>query len=333
MSLSVGAYSVLVFLTQRLLWPLTTLGRTLDLYQRAMASTRRILDLLDTEPTVVDGPVALPVNEVRGEVAFEHVTFGYHPGQLVFDDLSLRFPAGQTTAIVGTTGAGKSTIIKLLLRFYETDSTGTLRQGRITLDGHEIRDLRLADLRHAIALVSQDVFLFHGTVRENIAYGLAGVPNQHHDPQAIDLAAIIEAAKAAESHGFIEDLPDGYDTVIGERGQKLSGGQRQRLSMARAILKDAPVLILDEATSSVDNETEAAIQRSLRRIAQGRTTIVIAHRLSTIRHAHQIYVLDGEGRVVEEGRHEQILERWPGGVYAGLWHVQTGDALPLDLSI
>jgi ATP-binding cassette subfamily B protein len=319
--LEVGAYSVMVFLTQRLLWPLTRLGTMLDLYQRAMASTRRILDLLDTTPRIVSGPTALPAGSVAGAVAFEGVTFAYHPGLPVLSDLSLACPAGETTAIVGSTGSGKTTIIKLLLRFYEADADGVPRDGRITLDGREIRELDLTDLRNAIALVSQDVFLFHGTVRQNIAYGLAS--RTDHDPDEVDFDAIVEAARAAEADGFIRKLSHGYDTIIGERGQKLSGGQRQRLSMARAILKDAPILVLDEATSSVDNETEAAIQRSLRRISVGRTTIVIAHRLSTVRHAHRIYVMD-HGRVVEQGDHNALVGH--DGVYAALWRVQTGVA-------
>jgi ATP-binding cassette subfamily B protein len=307
--LNVGAYSVLVFMTQRLLWPLTRLGETLDLYQRAMASTTRILDLLDTEPKITDGVVDLPVVDVRGEVCFEDVSFEYaddtEKRRPVIRDLSLHVPVGETAAIVGATGAGKSTVVKLLLRFYDVQS------GRICLDGRDIRDLRLADLRGAIGFVSQDVFLFHGTVRENITYGSFDA----------SMDQIITAAKIAEAHDFIMELPDGYDTIVGERGQKLSGGQRQRLSIARAVLKDPPVLILDEATSSVDNETEAAIQRSMERIIVGRTTIVIAHRLSTVLQADRIFVLEC-GRLREQGRHAELLAA--GGIYASLWQVQTG---------
>jgi ATP-binding cassette, subfamily B, bacterial len=302
-TIGVGVYSVLVFMTQRLLWPLTRLGQTLDLYQRAMASTRRVFGLLDTAPQMKDGGQRL--ERVQGDLRLESVSFAYQGGAPVLRDLTLDIPAGETTAIVGATGAGKSTLIKLLLRFYDPVS------GRVLLDGRDLRDLRLRDLRRAIGLVSQDVFLFHGTVRENIAYG---------DPDA-SFDAIQRAAEAAEAHGFIEALPQGYDTVVGERGQKLSGGQRQRLSIARAVLKDPPILILDEATSAVDNETEAAIQRSLERIARGRTVVVIAHRLSTVRNAGRIYVLE-EGQLAEAGRHEDLLER--GGLYAGLWRVQTG---------
>jgi ATP-binding cassette subfamily B protein len=209
-------------------------------------------------------------------------------------------------AFVGSTGAGKSTLVKLLLRFYDPT------EGRITLDGVDLRELDLGDLRRAIGYVSQDVFLFHGTVRENIAYGHPEATNEE----------IERAARIAEAEAFVRELPQGYDTIVGERGQKLSGGQRQRISIARAVLRDPPVLILDEATSSVDNETEAAIQRSLERLAVGRTTIVIAHRLSTVRNADSIVVLD-RGRIKEQGRHEELLAA--DGVYAALWRVQTGE--------
>lgn len=307
--LAVGLYSTMVYIIQRLLWPLTRLGETLDLYQRAMASTSRIMDLLDTPVGISGGQQPLPTAQVAGEIRFEQVDFAYSNGLPVLNRLSFVAPAGQTIAIVGPTGAGKSTVIKLMLRFY--DVTG----GRVLLDGRDVRDLRLGDLRQAIGLVSQDVFLFHGTVRENIAYGTFEAT----------LEQVIEAAKVAEAHDFILQLPQGYDTIVGERGQKLSGGQRQRLSIARAVLKDPPVLILDEATSSVDNETEAAIQRSLEKIAIGRTTIVIAHRLSTVRNADLIYVLEG-GQLCEQGRHEDLLTH--AGTYADLWRIQTGEKAP-----
>ncbi len=303
--LAVGSYGVLVFLTQRLLWPLTALGETFDLYQRAMASVTRLLDLLALRPTITGGKRRLDRAAVRGAVAFRDVGFRYDAGRPVFRALSLEAPAGHTTAVVGATGAGKSTLVKLLLRFYDPDS------GAITLDGHDLRSYVLADLRRAIGLVSQDVFLFHGSVRANIAYGR---------PEASE-AEIVAAAQVAEADEFIRALPQGYDTVVGERGQKLSGGQRQRVSLARAVLKDPPVLVLDEATSAVDNETEAAIQRSLERLAVGRTTIVIAHRLSTVRNADRIWVLDA-GEVVEVGRHDELIAA--DGVYAALWSVQTG---------
>ena len=304
--LAVGTYSVLVFLTQRLLWPLTRLGQTLDLYQRAMASTNRVMDLLDTPIAIHSGTISLPAREIRGEIDLQNVTFAYRDGLPVIKDLSLHIRAGSTIAIVGSTGSGKSTLVKLLLRLYEIQS------GRIILDGIDIKDIFLYDLRRAIGLVSQDVFLFHGTVIENIAYG---------SPDAT-MDEIITAAKIAEAHEFIQRLPRGYETIVGERGQKLSGGQRQRLSIARAILKDPPILVLDEATSAVDNDTEAAIARSLEEITRHRTTIAIAHRLSTIRHSDRIYVME-HGSIVESGTHEELLDL--GGIYANLWRVQTGE--------
>ena len=303
--MSVGTYSVLVFLTQRLLWPLTRLGETLDQYQRAMASTTRVMNLLDTPIEMHPGDIPLPVTQVRGELDFKDVSFAYQGRTPVIENLSLHIPAGKTIAIVGSTGSGKSTLVKLLLRLYEVHS------GTITLDGIEIHKLQLRDLRRAIGLVSQDVFLFHGTVKENIAYGSFDAT----------LAEVMAAAEIAEAHEFINRLPQGYDTIVGERGQKLSGGQQQRIAIARAILKNPPVLILDEATSAVDNETEAAIQRSLEKITKNRTTIAIAHRLSTVRNADCIYVME-YGKLVEQGRHEELLEQQR--IYASLWRVQSG---------
>jgi ATP-binding cassette, subfamily B, bacterial len=299
--LGVGTYSILIYLTQRLLWPLTRLGETLDLYQRGMASTNRVMDLLDTPIAIDSGHLNLP--QARGEIELKDVTFAYPDRSTVVNQLSLKIPAGQTIAIVGATGSGKSTLVKLLLRLYEIQS------GEITLDGINIQDLQLADLRRSIGLVSQDVFLFHGSVRENIAYG----------SPAATLEAVIAAAKIAEADEFIDRLPDRYETIVGERGQKLSGGQRQRIAIARAVLKNPPILILDEATSAVDNETEAAIQRSLDKITLDRTTIAIAHRLSTIRNAHCIYVMD-RGELVEAGTHDELLA--VNKIYAGLWNIQ-----------
>lgn len=309
--LAVGAYSVLVFMTQRLLWPLTRLGETFDQYQRAMASAVRILHLLGIERQINEGQVSLPVADVKGSMRLENVQFAYSDGRKIIKDLTLDMPAGDTIAIVGATGAGKSTVIKLLLRYYDVTA------GQVQLDGHDLRDLKLEDIRQAIGLVSQDVFLFHGTVRQNIAYGSFDAADE----------AVIAAAKIAEAHEFIMELTQGYDTIVGERGQKLSGGQRQRLSIARAVLKDPPILILDEATSSVDNETEAAIQRSLERIVVGRTTIVIAHRLSTVRNADMIYVLQN-GCLKERGSHETLVHQ--DGLYAALWRVQTGERMLLE---
>ncbi len=304
-SLNVGAYGVLVFLTQRLLWPLTGLAEVIDLFERAMASTRRILDLL-AEPVHVrdEGGKALEA-PVKGNVELDKVSFHYPSSGAGIRDISLTVPAGNTLALVGATGSGKSTLIKLLLRFYDPSN------GEIRIDGQPIRDLSLNSLRGSIGLVSQDVYLFEGTIRENLAYG---------NPVATD-ADIIDAAKTAEAWSFIEALPEGLDTPVGERGVRLSGGQRQRLSLARALLKDPPILILDEATSAVDNETEAAIQRSLKRIGHNRTVIMIAHRLSTIVDADSIAVIDG-GKVLEQGTHRELLEQ--DGAYANQWRVQTG---------
>ncbi|MFM7435715.1 MAG: ABC transporter ATP-binding protein, partial [Vulcanococcus sp.] len=304
-AIAVGTYSFLVFITQRLLWPLTSLGRTLDDYQRAMASTQRVLDLVDTPIAIPSGNRPLPLSQVRGAIRFDAVDFAYPGRTPLLQGFSLDIPAGSTVGIVGATGSGKSTIVKLLLRLYE------LQGGSILLDGQPVDQLQLADLRRAIGLVSQEVFLFHGTVAENIAYGSFDAPRP----------AIERAAQLAEASRFIEALPQGYDTVVGERGQRLSGGQRQRIALARAILKNPPVLILDEATAAVDNETEAAIQRSLDQITAKRTTLVIAHRLSTVRHADRIVVLE-QGRIVESGSHEQLIAA--GGAYVNLWRVQAG---------
>ena len=306
--LGVGSYSALVYLTQRLLWPLTGLAELTDLYQRSMASINRVMNLLDSPVAINYAGKSLPLSNVQGDIRFEQVGFAYEGqgGRPALSGFDLHIPAGQTIALVGATGGGKSTITKLLLRFYEQ------QQGHILLDGDNIASLNLQDLRRAIGYVAQDTFLADASIAENIAYGQ---PNASQE-------AIIAAARAAEAHEFIERLQDGYATQVGERGMKLSGGQRQRLALARAILKNPPVLILDEATSAVDNETEAAIQRSLNKLVVGRTSIIIAHRLSTVRHAHTIHVLD-QGRIVQSGTHEELLAA--GGVYAELWRLQTGE--------
>ena len=305
-ALEVGAYSVLVFMTQRLLWPLTRLGETFDLYQRAMASTARILDLIEAPDSLVDGEVA-PTREeaVTSSLRLENVTFA-HPGrETVLDGVDVEIGAQTTVGIVGSTGSGKTTLIRLLMRFIDPS------EGAVTWCGHDLRSWSTASLRSKMALVDQHVTLFPTSVLENIRYGR---------PEASD-EEVEAAAKAAEADAFIRSFPDGYATLVGEGGHRLSGGQRQRLALARAVLKDAPVLILDEATSAVDNETEAAIQRSLHRIAEGRTTVIIAHRLSTVRHADRILVLEG-GAVAEAGSHEELLAEE--GLYHRLWSVQTG---------
>ena len=304
-TLAVSAYSVLLFMTQRLLWPFTNLAKMTDLYARAMASAQRVFAILDSQVGITSGKQHLEVNEVKGSIEFNDISFVYPNGKRIFDHLSLSIKPGQTVAFVGTTGSGKSTIIKLLLRFYDPVS------GSIILDGIDLKELKLKNLRQAIGLVSQDVFLFHGTVYGNIAYGCIDATMEQ----------VEQAAKIAEAHEFILSLPQGYQTVVGERGQKLSGGQRQRISIARAVLNNPPIFIFDEATSSVDNETEAAIQRSLEKISADHTTIVIAHRLSTVRNADTIFVLE-KGVIVESGTHDALVAKH--GVYADLWRVQTG---------
>ncbi len=302
-TIEVGEFSILVFMTQRLLWPLTRLGATFDLYQRAMASTNRVLDLLETEVSMKDGTQILP--EVKGEIKAESLSFAYPERKTTLENVDIHIPAGSTVAIVGPTGSGKTTLVRLLLRFYDPSN------GSIKIDGINVREIKLSSLRESIALVSQRVTLFPESVRENIRYG-----NQKATEEEIEQAAII-----AEAMEFIDTLPNGFDTKIGEGGYKLSGGQRQRLSIARAILKNAPILILDEATSSVDNETEAALQRSLAQISEGRTTLIIAHRLSTIRNADNIYVLEN-GKIIESGSHDNLISA--GKMYKRLWDVQTG---------
>jgi ATP-binding cassette subfamily B protein len=302
--IKVAMYSVLLFITQRLLWPLTELGDTFDLYQRAMASFRRIYSLKTEIPEIPDGEINF--EKLENQISLQDVNFSYVKNFNVLNHVSLTIKSGQTTAIVGSTGSGKSTLIKLLLRLYEINS------GKILYDNAELKDFKLSTLREKIGLVSQDVFLFEGTVFENIAYGNLNATEED----------IWDAAKQSEAIDFINDLPNKENTIVGERGQKLSGGQRQRISIARAILKNPEILILDEATSSVDNETEAAIQRSLDVLKQDRTVIVIAHRLSTIRNADCIYVLEN-GVVTETGTHDELVNL--GGVYTGLWSVQTGE--------
>ena len=303
--LDVGAYAIIVFITQRLLWPLTRLGQTFDLYQRAMASTTRVLDLVDTEIGIVEGHEEL--NNVQGNIQFNNIKFTYPERESVLDDISFNIKAGETVGLVGSTGSGKTTITRLLMRFHDPLS------GDLEIDGINIKDLKLNSLRSSISLVSQNTTLFPGTVRENIAYG-----NPDSNEEQIRYAAGI-----AEASFFISELPEDMDTNIGEDGHKLSGGQRQRLAIARAVLKDAPILILDEATSNVDNETEAALQRSIEKISVDRTTLIIAHRLSTIRNADRIIVLDS-GSISEEGTHEELISNH--GIYSRLWAVQTGES-------
>ena len=308
-SLSIGAYSIIVFITQRLLWPLTRLGQTFDLYQRAMASTDRVLNLLDTPVGLVEGDIEL--KDTKGEINFDCIEFSYPERESVLSGVSLNIRAGETIGLVGSTGSGKTTLVGLLLRFHDP------LQGSVSLDGNDVKDLKLSSLRGSISLVSQNTTLFPGTVRDNILYGRPGASEEE----------IVEAARIAEATNFINELPEGWETDIGEDGHRLSGGQRQRLAIARAVLKDAPILVFDEATSNVDNETEAALQRSIDRISTDRTTIIIAHRLSTVRNSDKIAVLDS-GKITELGTHEELVDA--DGLYSRLWSVQTGLAASND---
>jgi ATP-binding cassette subfamily B protein len=306
-TLAVGAYSVLVFMTQRLLWPLTRLGETFDLYQRAMASSTRVLDVLASPTDLKQGEHAPGRDEVlSSDIVFEDLTFQYSGRDPLFQGLNFTLESGKTTGVVGSTGAGKTSLVRLLLRFAEPT------EGRVMWCRAPLDNWNLHALRSSIALVDQHITLFPTSILENIRYG---------NPLASD-DAVVKAAEIAEAAEFVQELPDGWETMVGEGGHRLSGGQRQRVAIARAVLKDAPFLILDEATSAVDNETEAALQRSIRRISKNRTTLVIAHRLSTVRHADRILVMD-HGDIIEDGTHDALVAR--GGVYARLWSVQTGD--------
>ena len=310
-TLAVGEFVTFILLTQQFVWPLAQFGQIINMYQRAHASSARIFGLMDEPARLEEKADAPDLTVTEGRVEYDHVTFGYDDGETIIDDISFDVGGGETLALVGPTGAGKSTVLKLLMRMYDVDD------GAIEIDGQDVRDVALSSLRESIAYVSQETFLFYGTVEENIAYGTFDA--DHED--------IVAAAKAAEAHEFISNLPDGYDTKVGERGVKLSGGQRQRVSIARAILKDPEILVLDEATSDVDTETEMLIQRSLDRLTADRTTFSIAHRLSTIKDADNIVVLE-DGRIVERGTHDDLLTA--DGLDAHLWGVQAGeiDQLP-----
>lgn len=301
--LEVGTYSVLIFMIQRLLWPLTSLGQMLDLYQRSNASYIRVLKLMRIKFNITGKEVPFPKSDQS--IAIQDFHFSYKEREPLFEGLSLDIHHGETVGLVGGTGSGKSTLIKNILRFYEGES------GSIQVGGVNVKDLNIHELRKNIGYVGQDVYLFHGTILENIAYGSENLSDEQ----------IIQIAKVAEAHDFISQLPQGYNTIVGERGHRLSGGQRQRISIARALAKNPSILILDEATSAVDNETEAAIQRSLAKAKQGRTTIVIAHRLSTVVDADKIYVLD-QGKINQIGSHHELINQ--SGIYRDLWNVQTG---------
>ena len=305
-TLAVGAYSVLVFMTQRLLWPLTRLGETFDLYQRAMASSTRVLDVLTSEIQIKEGDYTPKRNKIEtSDISFNSVSFAYTGREETFSNLSLDLAAGKTTGVVGSTGAGKTTLTRLILRFAQPNS------GSINWCGKSIDEWSLKHLRSSIALVEQHITLFPTSILENIRYG---------NPEASD-DQVFEAARIAEIAEFVIGLPEQWQTMVGEGGYRLSGGQRQRLAIARAVLKDAPLLILDEATSAVDNETEASLQRSIDYVSRDRTTVIIAHRLSTIRNCDTILVMDA-GSIVESGSHDELVNQ--GGIYSRLWKVQTG---------
>jgi ATP-binding cassette subfamily B protein/subfamily B ATP-binding cassette protein MsbA len=299
--LSVGALTVFLAYLKDMYRPVRDMAQNLKELSSSRAGLERVFAVLDEEPDVQDAPGARPLPPAAGELRFENVTFAYEAGRPVLRNLSLRVAPGETIALVGPTGAGKSTLAGLVLRFFDP------QQGRVTIDGHDLRDLTLASLRRQITLMLQEPILFHASVLQNIAFGA---------PAAAGPAEVREAARRAEAEPFILELPQGYDTVLGQDGQTLSGGQRQRLALARALLRDTPILMLDEPTSALDLGTEALVWRNVAELLRGRTAILIAHRLSTARLADRIVVLE-QGEVVEQGSHEQLLAA--GGRYARLW--------------
>ena len=304
-NIEIGSYSILIFLTQRFLWPFTTLSETVDLFERSMASNKRILDLLNTEHIIKDNEDAITINNFDENIFFSNIGFNYDESKSLFKNLNFTIKNNSLTGIVGQTGSGKTTIIKLLLRFYDP------KNGNILIGNHQIKKIKLKNLRENIGYVSQDIFMFDGSIKENIAYPDIGCDDEQ----------INKAAALSQCSEFIEKLPNKYDTLIGERGQKLSAGQKQRISIARALYKNPPILIFDEATSAIDNETEHLIQIALNEISKNRTTIVIAHRLSTVRNADNIIVI-GEGDIIEQGNHNQLINNQ--NIYKKLWDIQTG---------
>lgn len=301
--LEIGEFVAFILLANVFFRPIEKINSVIESYPKGIAGFKRYLEVIDTEPDIADKPDAVEVGSLRGDISFSNVSFGYEADRTVLADISLKVNAGETIAFVGPSGAGKTTICSLLPRFY--DVTG----GAISIDGNDIRDMKLSSLRKQIGIVQQDVFLFSGTIRENIAYGKLDA----------ELPEIWQAARQAHLEELINSLPNGMDTVIGERGVKLSGGQKQRLAIARMFLKNPPILILDEATSALDTETEAAIQQSLADLSVGRTTLVIAHRLTTIKNADRIIVVSEDG-ISEEGRHEELVNA--GGTYSRLYQAQ-----------
>ncbi|GAB3324395.1 ABC transporter ATP-binding protein [Haloplanus salinarum] len=320
-ALTAGSFALFFLYLRRLYSPMRRVGKSANKYQLAKSSAERVFGLLGREPTVTSPPDPYRPDDVDGDVTFEDVTFGYGDRAPVLRDVSLSVPAGATVGLAGTTGAGKSTLVKLLPRFHDVDS------GAVRIDGVDVREYDLDALRDEIALVEQNPYLFSGTVAENIAYGDRAALAAERDADDAARDRVIEAAKAAEAHDFVTDLPAGYDTLVGERGVKLSGGQRQRLAIARALVNDPAIIVFDEATSDVDTETEERIQESLDRLVEDRTAFVIAHRLSTIRDADRIVVLE-DGEIVESGSHADLLA--DEGDYAALWHAQADARTPAD---
>ncbi len=300
---SLGGIAFFAMMIQRILWPVTRLGSIFDEFERAKAAARRVFGLLDNQVDVQEDAGTHASDAIQGEIQLKEVDFAYSNGIPILKNISLDIPASSTLGIMGVTGSGKTTFIKVLLRLYEV--TG----GQILLDGKNIKDWTLEAFRSAFSLVSQEVYLFHGSILENLVYG-----NEASKEEAI------EAAKQVDLHHFIEQLPEKYDSIVGERGIKLSGGQKQRISIARAILKDSPILILDEATSAVDSRTEQIIQHQIQLLSKTRTCIIIAHRLSTIQHADQIILLQ-DGSIKEHGNHDKLMKEE--GMYAKMFRMQS----------
>jgi len=315
-AVSTGAFAAFFLYLRRLYSPMRRVGKSANKYQLAKSSAERVFGLLGKEPTVTEPDDPYEPDTIEGTVSFDEVTFGYGDREPVIKDISLDVPAGATIGLAGPTGAGKSTLLKLLPRFHDVNS------GAVRVDDTDVREYKLRALREGIAIVEQTPYLFSGTVAENIAYGDREALAAEWDGDEDAREQVIEAATAAEAHEFIDDLPDGYDTLVGERGVKLSGGQRQRLAIARALLNDPAIIIFDEATSDVDTETEELIQESLNRLIEDRTAFVIAHRLSTIQDADRIVVMD-DGEIVESGSHDDLLDT--DGEYAALWRAQADE--------
>lgn len=302
-NLPASQFFFFLLVSMRIMSPVKALGNFNDILQQGLSACDRIFGVMDTEPEIAEKKDAVAVGNFEQSIRFENVRFAYANDVTVLEDINLEIVKGQAVAIVGPSGAGKSTLVDLIPRFYD------VREGRILLDGHDIRDCRIGDLRKLIGIVTQEIILFNDSVRNNIAYGMKDIP----------LGRVIEAAEAANAHAFIESLDDGYETIIGERGTRLSGGQRQRISIARAILKNPEILIFDEATSSLDTESELLVQQAIERLMKDRTSLVIAHRLSTIGHCDRIVAMEN-GRIVESGSHAQLIGN--GGVYSRLYELQ-----------